>query len=103
MERTDILEDADGDELIEDGDFAIGASDGLHVRDLMLDGPGEWRQYPEIGMLIIRYKNAPSNKRIQFESEVRAMLELDGYRVDKIDTSMTEWWKNFTVDAEAIR
>jgi hypothetical protein len=103
MERIDILEDEDGDELIEAGDFAIGISDGLHVRDLLLDGPGDWRQHPEIGMLVQRYKNAGANKRRQFESEVREMLEIDGYRVDKVDTGMKEWWKNFTVDCEPIR
>ncbi len=103
MERIDILEDENGDELIENGDFAIGPADALHVRDLLVDGPGEWRQYPAIGMLINRYKNSSADKRRQFESEIRKALENDGYRVNSITTSGKEWWKNFTVDSEPIR
>jgi hypothetical protein len=103
MKRIDILETDDGDELIEDGDFAIGESDALHVRDLILDAPGDWRQNPVIGFMADRYKNAKATKRRQFESELREMLELDGYKVNSIDLTMSEWWKNFTVDVEPIK
>ena len=103
IQRIDILEDANGDELIEAGDFAIGPADDLHVRDLLLDGPGDWRQNPEIGMLIARYRNAPASKRKQFESELREALEIDGYKVNSVRIGMTDWWKNIEVDAEPIR
>lgn len=103
IQRIDILEDADGDELIENGDFAIGPADDFHVRDLLLDSPGDWRQYPQIGMLIDRYRNAPASKKKQFESELREALEIDGYRVKSVNVGMKEWWKNFEVDAEPIR
>jgi hypothetical protein len=103
MERIDILEDEDGDELIEAGDFAIGVSDDLHIRDLLLDAPGDWRQYPVIGLLIDRYKNARADKKRKFESELREMLELDGYKVNSIQLPLVDWWKNFTVNAEPIR
>lgn len=102
-ERIDILEDEDGDELFEDGDFAIGPADEFHVRDLLVDSPGEWRQHPAVGLLINRYKNASSDKRRKFESEVRQALENDGYRVERVNTSMENWWKNFIVDCEPIK
>jgi hypothetical protein len=103
IQRIDILEDENGDELIEDGDFAIGPADDFHIRDLLLDSPGDWRQYPEIGMLIDRYRNAPATKKRQFESELREALEIDGYRVKSVTLSMQNWWKDFIVDAEPIR
>lgn len=101
--RIDILEDASGDELIEDGDFAIGQADDFHVRDLLIDGPGDWRQYPEVGMLIAKYRNAPASKKKQFESELREALQNDGYKVTRVNIGMADWWKNFEVDAEAIK
>lgn len=103
IERIDILEDDNGDELIEDGDFAMGPADELHIRDLLLDSPGDWRQYPQIGLLIDRYRNAPATKKKQFESELREMLEIDGYRVNAVNLSMTDWWRKFEVNADPIR
>lgn len=103
IKRIDILEDENGDELIENGDFAIGESDGLHVRDLLLDAPGDWRQYPQVGMLIARFRNASSVQKPQFESELRATLTADGYKVKSVTFQSPKWWIDFVVDAEAIK
>jgi hypothetical protein len=100
MERIDYLSDDDGDLRIENGDFVKGDATFQYIKDLCNAGPGNWRQYPEIWFLIARFKNSGADRKSQFVSELTQQLEAIGIKVNSIDVSAKEWWKNFIVTAE---
>lgn len=74
----DILLEAD-DIWIENGDLVVGDSDQQDV-ELILDAhPGEWRQWPLLGMGISQYLNMPADlARIQ--RDAAAALRYDGFQ-----------------------
>ncbi len=41
----DFLQDSDGDALIENNDFVIGASDEDHIVDIINSTQGDWKEY----------------------------------------------------------
>lgn len=96
MEATDIL--FDGDISIEDGDLAIGASDQQHIEHIFRAVPGQFYQWPTLGVGIGRYEHGPINKA-KIEQDIRKQLQSDNYRVDavEIDGSVDELLT--TVDA----
>lgn len=49
-DRKDILLDNDGDLYAVDGDFVVNVSDNQHVEHLLKAMPGEYKQYPLIGV-----------------------------------------------------
>jgi hypothetical protein len=73
MIAIDILRDDNDDVLIENGDFVIGASDYVHIKDILIANPGIIKESPIVGL------NAKSwlNKRI------------DGYELQKIRQNLT--------------
>ncbi len=100
MARQDYQVDEDNDLLIASGDFAVDESDFNHVQSITELAPGELRQHPEVGFNARRFKNAKSNKKEKFVSELREQYQADGYQVNQIDVSKPEWWKTFEVDVQ---
>ena len=74
--------EGDGDILIQNGDFAIGDSTLQHQEALLASTPGEYRQYPEIGVGLVDYLNdetsmAGLRAKIISEFENDGMLVVD--------------------------
>lgn len=79
--RKDFLYDDDGDLLIENGDFAIGLSDDQNVQDILSANKGDYRQYPTVGVELIKFLKKQDNDFAKLKREITVNLESDGYRV----------------------
>lgn len=91
----DIMLDDDYDLAEKNGDFVIDDSEVQEAALIVHSEPGEWRQYPTVGMGIMKYLKGVEN-RVKFERDLRVALEADGKKPSKIDTS--KGIKNFTVE-----
>jgi len=80
MATTDFLIAEDNDELIVDGDYAVGDSTIQHIDDLMLASPGTWREYPLAGVAIGQYQSAPFNQKQTIERIIYEQLINDGFQ-----------------------
>lgn len=80
MATTDFLIAEDGDELIIDGDYAVGDSTIQHIDDLMLSSPGTWREYPLAGVAIGQYQSAPLSQKQTIERIIYEQLINDGFQ-----------------------
>jgi hypothetical protein len=81
-ERTDILFDDDGDLMVSGGDFASGSSDFQHVKEILLAGPGEYKQEPLIGASIRDAQNGSLDGELM--KRIRINLESDGYDLNTL-------------------
>lgn len=87
---TDLLLTTDYDLAItEGGDLAVGASDGQHLALLLLNGQGDWRADPLLGIGLRRYQNAPLGpaEAAALNREAAIQLTRDGYQVLELDLS----------------
>lgn len=80
---NDILH-ADGDILDLSGDFIIGDSSQQEILIITQSQPGEWRQWPLMGVGIEQYLNAPIDVA-QIQKDIRRMLRYDGFQNIKIN------------------
>ena len=78
--RTDILlnENFTFQEDPETHDFIEGSSDEQHVQLAVLTSKGDWKENPWAGLGIAHKLNSRYNA-VQFERDLRAELEADGY------------------------
>lgn len=98
MEAIDYLRDDDNDLLFINGDLAIGGSEGQHIEDILICGPGEIRQFPLLGFKLTRFVKSPNNNVERFKRDLTVQLELDGYEVNDIDVE--NGLASPTIDAE---
>lgn len=92
--------DENFDLIIENGRFKKGDTTAQTLQMIAIGAPGFIRQFPELGFNAIRFHKSKADKKQQFESELRAHLESDGFTVKSIDLSESEWWKKFVIEAE---
>jgi hypothetical protein len=76
------IQETDNDLLINPrtGDFDFGPSDNDHISDIILSFPGEWKQYPAIGVGVRQYVKS-SGKEQELQRSVKLNLISDGYTV----------------------
>lgn len=72
------LQSIDGDLLIENGDFVIFDSDYQHIHDIINDAPGEWKQFPTLGVNLKSVQYGPANVN-QLQQTIKIQLTGDGY------------------------
>ncbi len=98
--RNDILQDDEGDDLIENGDFQFGESTQQHCQDIMEAMPGDYKHSPLTGLGVVRYLNAPdAGLEDQFERELRTQIEeMEGMKISNLD--LNQGIKNLTFDVE---
>jgi hypothetical protein len=80
--RTDIILGDDGDVYAVDGDFVVSESDNQHVEHVLIAMPGEYKQYPLIGVGIsqlLKGKLTGDTKR-----SIDLGLNNDGYSANEI-------------------
>ena len=69
--------------LIENGDFALVESEQDHIKDIVLDNKGEWKQFPLVGVGALQFLNATRNLD-DVRKKIQVQLEYDDFRVDSI-------------------
>ena len=82
----DLMLDADGDLLIENGDFVIGETTQQNIGLILISEKGEWRHTPYVGAGLksdIEDEAEPA----ELMQEIKKQLELDGLLNVTIDTS----------------
>jgi hypothetical protein len=103
LDATDLLQDTDGDLLIENGDFKIGASDNQHQEDIIGAYPGDWKQFPLVGVGINDYSGSTGMKAT-VESQIRQQLIADGYKINLLSVNLNTSGKiDITTDVTRIK
>jgi hypothetical protein len=87
MEAQDILLTTDYDLAISDGDFVIGESDNQHIELIIQTATGAWKQFPTLGVGIIRYSGSTGQINT-LRREINVNLKADGYI--NIDTRLLQ-------------
>jgi len=82
----DFLLDDDGDLLIQNGDFVVGASDVQHVEDIINSFVGEWKQYPILGAGLLQYLNSENAQ--QASTNIKQQLQSDGYSLQSVKVNI---------------
>lgn len=80
---NDILDDEDGDILIEDGDLAMGDSLDQDVATIVGLNPGEWPSDPILGPGLIRLMKGNATPTA-IRQAIRLHLSRDGKNVKSI-------------------
>lgn len=97
----DIALNTDNEIIIKDGDFFIDYSDEVHVEQILKSAKGSWKQYPLLGVHLIKKTNMPTSetKLVALKKEMKIQLEYDNYRVNKINVSNLN---NAIIDCDRI-
>jgi len=98
----DIALNENNDIIIKGGDFLIDYSDEVHVEQILKSAKGSWKQYPLLGVHLIKKTNMPTSetKLVALKKEMKIQLEYDNYRVNKIIVSDLN---NTILDCERVR
>ena len=101
MTATDFTLDGDSDLLIENGDFVLSHSDGMHLEHILYSNLGYWRTAPKVGVGLEQYFHASVGTG-DVKREIKIQLEADGYKVESIDVSFKPAL-TVAIDAARIR
>jgi hypothetical protein len=98
----DFAVDAAGDELYLNGDLVVEASDQRHIEDIIDSAKGEWREFPALGVEIIRYLNSTGQvaNRVGLLRAIRLNLEYDNFDIKKLSVEADG---SILVDAKRLR
>lgn len=77
MAAQDFLQE-DGDLKFTGGDLLVGDSDSDHVEDIIGSAPGEWKEFPLVGVAINQYLGS-TGQEAEISRQVRLQLQGDGY------------------------
>ena len=97
----DFLLDADGDLLIQNGDFIIGLSDEDHMQDLIESFVGWWKEYPAVGVGIKQYQASAGQEQV-IERNIKLQLQGDGYDIAIVRVTSTSDSK-FNIQIDGTR
>ena len=97
----DILDDENGDLWIDPltGDYKVGPSDGMHIKDILMTNKGEWTQSPLVGVGAQNWLDASftlANKD-KLKKEILKQLKYDGFANIKVNMKS---FAEFEIDAE---
>jgi len=71
---------------IKDGDLVVGDSDGQNIEFIITAKPGQFYQFPTLGVGIVdEIKGNISKQALRIK--ITSNLEADNYRVNRIDVS----------------
>lgn len=82
------------------GDFYFEASDEQHIGDIVRSYPGEYKQYPDVGVGVGDYLNS-SGKQAELQRKITVQLEADGFVVNRAKVVITP--DSFTINPNAYR
>ncbi len=102
MQATDfLLNPTTGDLLIQNGTFVIGPSDNQHIEDIIIANPGDWKQYPKLGVGIDSYING--SDLYELNQSIKTQLVADGYSINNINIKYDPQTNVFNVKTNANR
>tara|TARA_R110002033_G_scaffold60198_3_gene110294 strand:+ start:12338 stop:12643 length:306 start_codon:yes stop_codon:yes gene_type:complete len=81
-----------------DGDFNVEFSDPQHQEDIIAEEVGSYKQYPLLGVGVLKYLNS-SGSELVLKRSILVQLETDGYYVNEVRFNKSDV-SEFTVDAE---
>jgi len=90
----DFVSGIDNDLVIAGGKFNVAESDEQHVADILASIPGQWKQWPILGVDLAGFINSSANAAV-IERNIAIQLEADGYKNISIKKENNE----FTIDA----
>ena len=73
---------------IKDGDLVVGFSDGQNIEFIISAKPGQFYQFPTLGVGILDQINSSISKQA-LRIIIKNNLEADNYRINRIDVSGT--------------
>lgn len=79
----DLIIDPTGDLVFINGDIKVDESDTQHVDHIVVADKGQFRQFPLIGVGILRMINGSPNRQ-ELKQQIKLQLESDGYNVRQI-------------------
>lgn len=82
MNTGDFLMDANGNYLIENGDFVIGDATNQNIKEILAAHKGEFKESPEIGVGIEDMLNEDNYN--EFLVEAKKNLEYDGMTIEEL-------------------
>lgn len=82
------------------GDLKLAESDQQHVEHILRARPGQFYQFPTLGVGVDDKKLASINAQV-FKQQIKQNLQADNFRVNKID--ILGDIDNFTIDIAAER
>jgi len=85
MAAQDFLQD-DNDFKFANGDLVIGDSEADHIEDIIGSAPGEWKEFPLVGVNINQYIGS-AGKESEISRQVKLQLTGDGYSQLTVNTS----------------
>ena len=94
----DLIVDETGDLIIVNGDVKIDESDTQHVDHIVVADKGQFRQFPLIGVGILRMVNGSPNPQ-ELKQQIKLQLESDGYNVRQITIDPNDML-SINIDAE---
>jgi hypothetical protein len=97
----DFLLDADGDLLIQDGDFVISLSDEDHMQDLIESFVGWWKEFPAVGVGIKQFQASAGQEQV-IERNIKLQLQSDGYDIAIVRVTATSDSK-FNIQIDGTR
>lgn len=98
----DILQTSiTGDLLIQNGDLVLGESNTQNVFDLINSAPGEFKQYPSIGLGINSYLNANVDET-SLTQKIQIQLNGDGFNTQKMIVSFDNTNDTETIDVSGV-
>ena len=97
-EFKDIITDETGDLLILNGDLKVDKSDSQHVEHIVFADKGQFRQFPLIGVGIMKTIHGSINPQ-KVKQQIKLQLESDGLNVRQINIDLNDPL-NIQIDAE---
>lgn len=66
------------------GDFVIGISDAQHIEHILTAKPGQFYQFPTLGVGVVDLIKSSINRQA-LKQKIKVNLESDNYRINKIE------------------
>lgn len=68
------------------GDFVIGVSDQQHIEHILKTKPGQFYQFPTLGVGVVDLINSSINRQA-LKQKIKVNLESDNYRINKVEVA----------------
>jgi hypothetical protein len=99
----DILQATlEGDLKIVNGDFVIGPSDSQHIKDIIYENVGCYKQYPTCGVGLDEDQFMPI-KMQELKQRINIQLSKDGYKIINLGLSYNPSTEDLVITPNAVR
>lgn len=102
---TDLLQNTlDGDLWIKNGDFITGPSDSQNIYDIIDSAPGDWKQFPSIGVNLNFYSNITALNHLNtLQLNIKNQLIADGFNAKLSKITFDQSTSKLNINPNAYR